>query len=126
MLFEAEKNLVTYLKSSYETNLKSNETRKIINLYMETIDFDDKEEVKQYVSHPVNSFHLLHRHNRAKVIRDHPLYTLACSRGGGVSPLLTFAIARGVGVSGMPTSAIFDIITLIRRHIAIPTATLCR
>ena len=68
MLFEAEKNLVKYLKSSYETNSKSNETRKIIDLYMETIDFDDKEDVKQYVSHPVNSFHLLHRHNRAKSI----------------------------------------------------------
>ena len=68
MLFEAEKNLVKYLKSSYETNSKSNETRKIIDLYMETIDFDDKEDVKQYVSHPVNSFHLLHRHNRAKAI----------------------------------------------------------
>ena len=68
MLFEAEKNLVKYLKSSYETNLKSNETRKIIDLYLETIDFDGEEEVKQYVSHPVNSFHLLHRHNRAKTI----------------------------------------------------------
>ena len=68
MLFEAEKNLVKYLKSSYETNLKSNEIRKIIDLYLETIDFDDEEEVKQYVKHPVNSFHLLHRHNRAKVI----------------------------------------------------------
>ena len=66
MLFEAEKNLVKHLKSSYETNLKSNEIRKIIDLYLETIDFDDEEEVKQYVSHPVNSFHLLHRHNRAK------------------------------------------------------------
>ena len=68
MLFEAEKNLVQYLKSSYETNLVSNESRRIVDLYMETIDFDEKEEVKQYVSHPVNSFHLLHRHNGAKTI----------------------------------------------------------
>jgi hypothetical protein len=68
MLFEAEKNLVKYLKSSYETTLKSNETRKIIDLYLETIDFGGEEKVKQYVSHPVNSFHLLHRHNRAKAI----------------------------------------------------------
>ena len=69
MLFEAEKNLVKYLKSSYDT--KSNKTRKIIDSYLETIDFDGEEEVKKYVSHPVNSFHLLHRHNRAKAIKVH-------------------------------------------------------
>ena len=79
MLFEAEKNLVQYLKSSYETNLVSNESRRIVDLYMETIDFDEKEEVKQYVSHPVNSFHLLHRHNGAKTIIKLTLK----DRGGG-------------------------------------------
>ena len=60
LLFKAEKSLVKYLRSMNNSS-KTKEIKKAINLYLETVDFDEETETESYVFHPVNAFHLLKR-----------------------------------------------------------------
>ena len=61
LLFKAEKDLVKYLKSNNDSLPKSKEVRNVIDSYLESVDFDETQDIEEYVFHPVNAFHLLQR-----------------------------------------------------------------
>ena len=57
LLFNAEKNIVKFLKSEPTKD----STKEIIESYLKSVDFDEKTETEEYVFHPVNAYHLLKR-----------------------------------------------------------------
>ena len=62
LLFNAEKNIVKFLKSDSTKELfNTKDIKEIIESYLKSVDFDEKTETEEYVFHPVNAYHLLKR-----------------------------------------------------------------
>ena len=58
LLFDAEKDIIKFLKTTVIPDEKTNNIKK---RYLQSVDFDEKSETNDYVKHPINAFHLLQR-----------------------------------------------------------------